>query len=535
MNLYAYGYGTARARGWMLVDCGIGFGHADSTPGVETILPDPRFLAEPENTIDAIFLTHAHEDHIGAMVELWPRLGRPPIVATSFAAAVLRGRFAEASLEPGDALQVVAAGERVEAGAFRVVFHAAVHSIPDAHLLEIRTPLGVLVHSGDFRVAPPPGSDTERALRTLGDAGVLCMACESTNIFEPGSARDEEDLRARIEALIGAAPGLVAATTFSSNIRRMITLAQAAAACGRSVFVVGRAMQRMLGAARDTGFAEGLPPIATEPDRVPRRDRFYLLTGSQGEGRAALARIAANTHPSLALEKDDLVLYASSTVPGNERAVHRVQNALARRGVRIVEGETAGIHLSGHAGYGEIERLYRLVRPQRAIPIHGEPRHLLEHAARAREWGVADVALVQNGQEVRIAPDGLAETGSLDCGLLYREARLLLPAGRGVIRDRRRMSEAGHVSVALLLDRAGRLRAGPGIATRGAPLTDPAWPDSLEEGIAAAVADALVGLSRRERGDRAMIETCATQAVQRLARRRWGRRPAISVLMLDAE
>ena len=532
MNFYAYGYGTDRKRNWIVADCGVAFGDSDTTPGVETVLPDPRFLYEDSENLLAVFITHAHEDHIGAVADLWSRLGRPPVHATPFAAAVASRKFLDAGHNPAQILQVETPGQAVTAGDFSVTFHEIEHSVPGSNLLEIRTPEGIIVHSGDFRTAPAPGSQLEDRLHKLGQEGVLCLACESTNIFEPGEGFGEADLRPRIEELLRASPRAVAATTFGSNVQRMVTLAGAAEDCGRKVFVAGRAMDRMLAVARETTDLVGFPTVPPgEAEKTPHAQRLYLVTGSQGEPRAALSRIAEGSHPEINLGKGDTVLYASSTIPGNQRAVHRVQNALVRRGIKVIDGELAGIHVSGHAGYDEVRHLYSLLKPRISIPIHGEARHLAEHAERAGEWGTEQVALAPNGTELRISAEkGVERVGQRACGRIYREGKLLLPAGRGVIRDRLRMAESGHVSVALVFDESRSLLEAPLVGLRGAPLEDPGWPDALDMMISEAVEKAVDRLSHAKRASEAAVEECVREMTLRVTRQRWGRRPAVTVL-----
>lgn len=530
MNFYMYGCGPRGRRRWIVVDCGIAFGDAETTPGVETMLPDPRFLQDGADEVAGIVLTHAHEDHIGAIGELWPRLGRPPIYATTFAAEVARRKLTEAG-EATEGIMELATRAPTTIGDFEIEFYQVVHSIPDANLLAIRSPAGLIVHSGDFRVAAEAGSAEEAALRELGADGVICLVCESTNIFEPGESMSEADLLPRIQGLMAGCKGLVVATTFASNVERLRTLAQAAVACGRKVVVVGRAMRNMLSVAATTATVPDMPEWEMEmPRNEPASKLLCLATGSQGEPRAALSRMAFDPNPEVELGPRDLVLFSSSTVPGNERQVHRVQNALVRRGARVVDGEVARIHVSGHAGYEELGRLYELLRPHSAIPIHGEPRHLVEHERRAREWGAAVVHVPTDGEAVRIGADGLTPDGPLECGRYYREAKLILPEGRGVIRERRRMAECGHIAIAITLDERGSMLTEPVVYSRGAPHDDESWPDTLENMIAEEVAVAVRRMPDRRRTDSEELDKNVYKAAMRVARERWGRRPLITVL-----
>ena len=526
MNMYLYGYGRSRDCRWIAVDCGINFGDPELAPGVERILPDPVFLRQPGHRLDAVFLTHAHEDHIGAMADLWERLGSPRMYATDFAEEVLRRKFAEAGRDGRIPLEQVAVGEPVDCGRFEVAFHPVQHSIPDASLISIRSPAGLVIHSGDFRCVSGGEDGVNEALAAFGDEGVLCLACESTNIFEPGDDLSEAEIGSAVEELVRSARGAVIATTFGSNVQRLETLAIAARNSGRQVVVVGRAMLRMLDVARTTGMNQRMPEWrGAAPEGAARNRLFFLVTGSQGEARAVMSRISRGSHPEVSVEEGDLVLFSSSTVPGNERAVHRVHNRLVLRGARVIEGEAAGIHASGHAGTRELERLYKLLRPRVAIPIHGEPRHRVVHADRALEWGAKEAVLAGNGEEITIGQDGASHNGELACGRLYCEGKLLLPEGLGVMRERRRMAEAGHVAVSVVQNARGMLLASPVIDMRGAPAEDAALPDTLPDLVADSVEEALDRLHAGRCRDEAEVERIVTSAVNRAAQQHWERRP----------
>lgn len=528
MNMYLYGQYLDGRRQWIAVDCGIAFGDPESTPGVETLVPDPRFLDGPNEKVAAVFLTHGHEDHVGAIGELWPRLGRPPIFATAFAAEVAKRKLEEAG-ESGQ-VSVVEVGKAVRAAGFEVTYYPVVHSIPEAMLLAICTPEGIIVHSGDFRAAAASEPEA-RSLRQLGDEGVICLACESTNIFEPGDDLAEEDLLPRLKEAIDGCGGAVVATTFSSNVQRMRTLAKAAVACGREVVVVGRSMLRMLEAARAARCDEDFPPWQQIPSPGrPREEVFYLATGSQGEPRSALSRAARSDHRDLKLESGDVVIYSSSVVPGNEIHVHRVHNELALRGIRVIEGESNGLHVSGHAGHHELRKLYSMLRPASAIPIHGEPRHLLEHADRAREWGAADVEIVRNGIAIEIDANGLRRGEEMNCGRMYRDGKLLVPEGKGVVMSRRRMQNAGHTTVAVLVNDDCELEAAPQVAMCGTPWTEKSS-NALEHRIVEEVANVLESMAGRLRPGSEALERAVVQTVRRTTRELWGKQPEVTVMV----
>jgi len=385
MNMYLYGYGPEGNQRWIMVDCGIGFPDEAQAPGVETMTPDPKWIAERKDRLDGIFITHAHEDHIGAVGSLYDTL-KAPIYCTAFPAEIARRKMEEAGQSPKH-IKIVEPNTPVKLGKFEVSFFPMTHSVPETSALIIRTPAGTVFHTADFKIDPDPvyGKAMDKdALKKLGDEGVLAIVCDSTNVFEAGRAGGEKTIQDTLRQVIAGCKGKVAATTFASNVARLKTLADAAAANERAVVVAGRAMKRMITAGERSGAAAGFPDTVTEDQarQIPDENLFYLVTGSQGESRAAVARIASDTHPVVSLGKGDTVIYSSRTIPGNEVEVSRIQNKLVERGIEIIDADTADIHVSGHACRDEIEEVYGLVRPKYAIPMHGEHRHLHEHAWR---------------------------------------------------------------------------------------------------------------------------------------------------------
>ncbi|MEM9141012.1 MAG: ribonuclease J, partial [Pseudomonadota bacterium] len=422
MNCYMYGYGPANARRWIMVDLGIGFGDMETAPGVELVLPDLEFAYERRDRIEAIFLTHAHEDHIGAIAHLWPRL-EVPIYARTFTGEVLRRKLAEADLDPG-IVRTVGLEHRTDAGPFSVEFLPVTHSVPEASCLVLRTPAGNILHTGDFKLDPDPqmgpAIDMEQ-FEALGREGILALTCDSTNVFLEGRSASEAVLIPNIERVIGAAKGAVAATTFASNVARLRTLAIAAEKCGRSVVIAGRAMRRMIECAVETGVLTDFPPVLAEDAAkdVPSENLFYLVTGSQGEGRAAMARIAAGTHPSVTLKAGDTVLFSSKTIPGNEAGIYRLYNRLSENGISVIDADMEHIHASGHARRGDLEAVYKAVRPQIAVPLHGEHRHLVEHAKWAKRWGAAEALVAPNGTMMRLSGNEPGAVEYVDPGRVY--------------------------------------------------------------------------------------------------------------------
>ena len=408
MNFNCYGYGPAEKRKWIIVDVGVTFGD-QTTPGVDIILPDPTFIEARADDILGIVLTHAHEDHIGAMGWLWPRL-RAPIYATPFTAFLLREKLRERGCLDEANITEVPLGGNITIGPFEVGLITLTHSIPEPNGLSIRTPLGTILHTGDWKIDPDPilgGVTDEDAIRRLGDEGVLAMVCDSTNVFVDGEAGSEAGVRVQMNALVSTLKGRVAVACFASNVARMHTAIHAAQANGRQVCLVGRSMIRMAAAAAHVGLFRDIAPFVSEQvaGNLPHDKVLYLCTGSQGEGRAALSRIADNSHPHVRLGKGDHCIFSSRVIPGNEVPIRNLQNALADRGVRLyTDRDHPGIHVSGHPCRDELKAMYQWARPRIAVPTHGERRHLLEHAALARDLQVAETVTPRNGDMSALRP-----------------------------------------------------------------------------------------------------------------------------------
>jgi ribonuclease J len=535
MNLYLYGLGPARDRRWLMVDCGIGFGDMDSSPGVELILPDVAFVERIRDRLAGVVITHAHEDHVGAIGRLYDRL-QVPVYCTRFTAEIARRKLVEEGRSP-KVVKVCAFGEPVAVGPFSVEFIRMTHSVPESSALAIRTPKGVILHTGDFKIDPDPvlGPPADLApFAALGREGVLAMAIDSTNVFSPGSTGSEGALRPHIEQVIAGCEGAVAATCFASNVARMKTLAEAAVENGRAVIVAGRAMRRMIEAALATGVLETFPEIVPD-DRVadvPARHAFYLLSGSQGEHRAAMARVAAGSHPVVTLDAGDTVLFSSRMIPGNESEVLRLYNRLSERGVRVIDADMAKIHASGHACRDELKALYDAVKPRIAIPMHGEHRHLVEHAASARAWGAAHAVVAPNGSLVALDANAPGVIGEVETGRLYLDGAAIIGSHDGVVRDRLRMARQGHVIVALVVDEDGDLIADPEVRLVGGP-KDPANP--LEDAIADAVDAAMERAGKKEKASDAALEEVAARAARKVCLDRWGKKPVTTVLVIRLE
>ena len=415
MNLNLYG---CRGR-WLMVDLGIAFGD-DETPGVDVVVPDPAFIVAERDRLDGIVLTHAHEDHIGAVPHIWPML-RCPLYATPFTAEILRGKLNEAGLDAP--VTVVPLSGAFDVGPFQIELLTLTHSIPEPNAVVIRTPFGAVFHTGDWKFDPEPlvGDKADMAgLAKLGRDGVLAMICDSTNVFEPGASRSESELRDHLIEIVGRFENRVAMTSFASNIARIETMAAAAAANGRKAILVGRALNRMVEAARRTGYIPEDLELLDESaaKQLPRREALLICTGSQGEPRGALARISGGSHPNVKLEPGDAVIFSSRMIPGNERAIGRVINRLVKHGVEVVTDRTDFVHVSGHPARDELVQMYQLVRPRIAIPVHGETRHLTEQAHLAKECQVPEAVVTGNGDVLRIAPGRAEIVGSVPHGRL---------------------------------------------------------------------------------------------------------------------
>ncbi|MGD1869924.1 MAG: ribonuclease J [Neomegalonema sp.] len=540
MNCYLYGFGAGKSRRWIMVDCGVTFGDMASAPGVEIIVPDIDFISAERKRLAGIFITHAHEDHVGAIGRRWRRL-RAPIYCTRFTAEVARRKLAEAGLSDAD-LTVVEPHQAVEAGPFECSFFPVTHSIPDANALVIRSPAGAVYHSGDFKFDPQPqiGPPTDLgALAKLGEEGVLALCCDSTNVFENGEAGSEESVKEGLRRAIASCDGAVAATTFASNVARLRNIAEIARENDRAVVVAGRAMQRMIEAAVESGAIPDFPHTISgdQAAETPSRHVLYLVTGSQGEGRAALGRIASDSHPFVDLGEGDLVIYSSSTIPGNEREVYRTYNRLAERGIRVIDADQEHVHVSGHGNRDELKQLHELLKPQITIPVHGEYRHLVEHARMALEWGAGASQVAPNGAMVRLAggntqPEIVEE---IETGRVYVDGETHVGALDGVIRSRLKLARQGHVAITLVVDEEGELIADPEVRPVGAPEDGDGWPAPLDEMIAEAVDEALEKLSKKQRLSDEILEETASQACRRLCSKYWGKKPETTVIAVRLE
>jgi len=514
MNFNLYGFGPAHDRKWIVVDLGVTFGD-QTTPGVEIILPDPEFIEAYAKNIIGIVLTHAHEDHIGAVAWLWPRL-KAPLYATPFTAFLLREKLRENDESADAEITVIPLGGKIDLGPFQVELITLTHSIPEPNGLAIRTPLGTILHTGDWKIDPDPllgGVTDEDAIRRLGDEGVLAMVCDSTNVFVDGHAGSEAEVRDALAGLVKGLKGKVAVACFASNVARMDSVIRAAEAAGRRVCLVGRSMHRMAAAASDK--------------------ILYLCTGSQGEGRAALSRIAEGTHQHVSLGAGDSVIFSSRVIPGNEVPIRNLQNRLADRGVRLyTERDHPGIHVSGHPCRDELAQMYHWARPEIAVPTHGERRHLLEHAAFAKDLQVPQTVAPRNGDMVRLAPGRAEIIDEVPAGRIYVDAGVLTPENGDALRERRHAAFNGVLAVAVVLDRKGKIASGPQVRALGLPADDDYPMGEVLDDLAEEAEKALGRLSGDDRDLDETVESTLSRAVKKASYRIWGRRPVVETTVL---
>lgn len=515
---------------WLAIDCGIGFSGND-TPEAEVLMPDPTFIADRARDLCGLVITHAHEDHLGAVAHLWPYL-RCPVYATPFAAAVLRRKLQEAHLNNQVKIHVIRPGSRFDVGPFDLQFVSVTHSVAEAQAVALRTPHGLIVHTGDWKLDENPLVGPVTDLETfgkLGDEGVLAMVGDSTNVLKPGKSESEADVRKGLTELIAGLEGRIAVTCFASNVARVESIAKAAQASGRVVMIVGRSLRNLETAARECGYFQDLPPFLTEQDArdVEDDNLLMIITGSQGEPRSALSRIASDTHPNIALGEGDTVIYSSRMIPGNEQAVMAVQDNLSRRGVTVLTDKDAKVHTSGHATSEDIRTLYRIVRPKYSIPTHGEWRHLTAHAALAHEMG-AEPILLEDGDILNLSPGEVKVVDTAPTGRLALDGGRLLPMTGGVLAARRKMLFNGIVLASFAVDDEGYVIGDPKISAPG--LLESEDPESVR--IQEEFADAIDQIPDELRQDDAAFRDAAKTALRRALGRKLQKRPLVDVHLL---
>ena len=534
MNAYVYGYGPKGKERLILVDLGVAFPDMDSSPGVDLIMPDISWLLARLDRLEAIFITHGHEDHLGGLPHLWPQL-KKPVYARRFTATLGRIKFEEAGL-PQDAIRVVEPRPTVvKAGPFSVQFVPVSHSIPESAALIIDTPLGRIVHSGDFKLDANPGVgegwDDARFEAIAAEQPVKALMCDSTNVFSLHAGRSENTLGTPISELVASAGGMVVATTFASNVARLKTLAEAGRAAGRSVCLLGRAMKKMVTAAQDSGVMTSFPPTIT-PEmalEVPRRNLMLIVTGSQGERRAASAQLARGKYLGLEMKEGDMFLFSSKCIPGNEREVGRVINAFSEIGVNVIDENTGKYHVSGHANRPDLEHVHRLLLPDMVIPMHGEHRHLREHMRIAHEAGIAST-IAANGTMLDISGDAPKVVDKIETGRTYLDGSALVGSMDGVVRDRIRMALNGHVTVTLILDENNDPLGEAWVDLRGLPTTGKGKRD-LAETLEADLSEFLETASKKLLADDDKLEEALKRVLRQVSMEEIGKKPEMTIVI----
>nr|WP_031220183.1 ribonuclease J [Asticcacaulis benevestitus] len=533
MNLNLYGFGPADDRQWIIADVGVTFGDL-TTPGIEVIVPDPEFLIG-ENIL-GIILTHAHEDHIGALGWLWDKI-KAPVFATPFTAFLVREKLREAGVDDCDLTEVPLNGN-VKLGPFDIDYITLTHSIAEPNGLAIRTELGTIFHTGDWKFdeAPITGAPTDiPAIRKLGDEGLLAMVCDSTNVFVEGRAGSEEDVRVELTQVIKSLKKRVAVACFASNVARVDSVMRAAMEAGRKVCLVGRSMHRITAAARHVGLLAGIPdPVSEgEAQHLKANEVLYLCTGSQGEPRAALSRIADGNHPLVKLKEGDACVFSSRVIPGNEISIRSLQNRLSDLGVAIhTERDHPGIHVSGHPCRDELKEMYALARPRISVPTHGERRHLLKHAALAAEVGIEEQITPRNGDMVRLAPGRAEIIDEVPSGRLFVDGGHLVPEASDALRERRHAAHNGMMFVSFALDSKNRLASIVEVRGLGLAYEDDDIISDQLEAICQSVEKAIKAMPNEARDEDESVEIVVARVVKKAAQSIWGRRPIVETIIL---
>ena len=529
MNCYCYGIGPNDDRQWLMVDLGVKFGE-ESEPGIDVVLPDVGFIASDKGNLHGLVLTHAHEDHLGAVAWLWPQL-ECPVYCTPFAAQILALKLKEAGLDEQVPVHVIEVGSKFTIGPFACEFVSVTHSIPEPTALLIKTKLGTVLHSGDWKIDRAPvlgkGMD-EKRLRAIGNEGVDVLVCDSTNVLREGVSPSEADVADTIMHIVGEAKARVAVTTFASHVDRISSAIRAARANGREVVIAGRAMRNTIEAARACGMLKDSGRLLDEEEfgYLPPDKVLLLCTGSQGEPRAAIARIAEDQHGHVALDSGDLVIFSSRTIPGNEKEVSRVLNNLARLDIDVVTSDEALVHSSGHPRQGELKQLYDWVKPRALIPMHGEPRHLRAHALFATANGIKDVLVPRDGHIARLAPGPLALIDEAHSGRLHVDGKLIVPGDDGPAKQRRKLSFAGIIFVTVVVNAKQDLAADIELITDGLPL-------GLEDDLLEAAEKAFASTSKPRRKDGAALAETLRTGVRRAADNIWGKKPIVKVSVVQ--
>jgi len=472
MNMNLYAYGKKDDKKWIIVDMGVTFAD-DSIPGIDLIMPDPGFITDKKNDLLGIVLTHAHEDHIGAVAHIWPDL-KCKMFATPFTATLIIEKFKEKKIDISSYLQVVPLNSKIQLGVFEIDFVTLTHSILEPNGLSIKTPLGTILHTGDWKIDPNPligNKIDEEKLKTIGETGVSAMICDSTNIFSPGRAGSESDVRDSLLKIIEVKKKRVLVTSFASNVARMESIFYCAKRTGRFICLVGRSMHRIYKAAKKCGYLKDLikPIDPREAKKVEKNKILYLATGSQGEPMGAMNRIVNGSHPEVFLEEGDCVIFSSKIIPGNEKKLYNLQNQIVRNNIEIISEENAFVHVSGHPNRDDLKDMYKWVKPKSVIPVHGEHRHMQEHVAFAKEMQISKTLLIENGDIIKLLPgDAPKVVDKAPSGRVYLDGSISVETDSQSIKDRKNLSINGYLEITLLVSNNGKIKK-PIISFRGIP------------------------------------------------------------------
>ena len=533
MNMYLYGIGKGKRRKWIMVDCGVKFGD-ERDPGIDVIVPDIQFIEQYKKDLLAIIITHGHEDHIGAVTWLWPKL-QAPVYCAPFAGELLKGKLAEKKLLDDVPLRVQPLGSRFDIGPFNIELVAVTHSIPEPASVVIRTSLGTIVHSGDWKLdrTPiiPPQMDEDR-FRQIGEEGVDVLVCDSTNVLSKGHSISETEVEQNLEKIIKSAKKRVAVTTFASHVGRLTSIVKAARACGRDVVLAGRAMHTVSAAAKEIGLLKEAGYLLDQDsyDDLPRNKCLLVCTGSQGEARAAMARIASGNHPHIKFDKGDMAIFSSKTIPGNEKSVSAVFNDLAEQGVEIITSDDAMIHTSGHPRQEELLEYYSWLKPAALIPMHGEMRHLDFHTRFAKQAGIEHTLRVTNGELTRLLPGPAKIIEDIDSGRTHIDGRLHVVAEKGPARMRRKLAFSGLIAVSVTLSDRGALLSEPQIILDGIPELDEEG-YLIEDSLLDDIEDTIEQIPpKAARNDDIIIENIK-RTTKRTCSDLWGKRPIVHVMV----
>ena len=533
MNLYAYGVGSKHSKKWIIVDLGITF-PTEREPGVDVILPDITFLENERSNILGIFITHAHEDHFGAIIDLWPQL-EVPVYMTPFAHGLLSAKLHEYGMEHEINLKRVEPSSRFDVGPFNIEFVTMSHSIPEANGIAIRTEQGLTFHTGDWKCdySPVLGSPIDdKRLKELGQEGVDVLICDSTNALSEGFSDSESEVAEQLKAIFKSTENRIAVTTFASNVARVKSVYDAAKEANRHVVIVGRALKRVVTVAKETGYLNEKLEFLNEDEfgYLPKDKVVALCTGSQGEPRAAMSRIANDSHPEVTLSKGDLVIFSSKTIPGNENSVASVQNALARQGLEIITDKDKKVHVSGHPNKGELAKLYDWLKPKAMLPMHGEDMHLQAHIRFAESKGIKDRLIARNGQMARILPGELQIIDDVPVGRLYRDGDLIIREEDPAVRERRKIAYTGIAIISVVLSKNGEVASEPNVRLVGMPNEDEDG-ELFENIVLDEVEGILVSIPRPRRKDGDLVSEAVRRGVRGCLNKLWGKKPICEVIV----